>query len=112
LLLGLFFYLQQLLIYSPQLLLPRLTQLWKNYLNQKDSIYRHRLVVWDKEFNFKGLSEPFSFLDVRIEFCVGMAVLGKDLLVSFGASDNAAFVLQMPKKVVNGLITEALSYGN
>jgi hypothetical protein len=87
-------------------------QLWRNYLNQKDSIYRHRLVVWDKEFNFKGLSEPFSFLDVRIEFCVGMAILGKDLLVSFGASDNAAFVLEVPQEVVNGLITEALSYGN
>jgi hypothetical protein len=26
--------------------------------------------------------------------------------------DNAAFVLEIPKKVVNGLITEAMAYGN
>lgn len=86
--------------------------LWRNYLNQKDSIYKHRMVVWDTDFNFKGLSNEFSFLDVRIEFCTGAAVRNGKLLLSFSAADNAAFVLEVPKKVVNGMITEALSYGN
>ncbi len=87
-------------------------KLWRNYLNQKDSIYRHRLVVWDKEFNFKGLSNPFAFMDVKIEFCTGMAKLNDNLLISFSVADNAAFVLDTPQSVVNQLITEALSYGN
>lgn len=85
-------------------------KLWRNYLNQKDSIYRHRLLVWDKEFNFVGLSKPFSFLDTPIEFCVGAAIRDDNLLLSFGVQDNCAFVLEVPGAVVNGLITEAMSY--
>jgi hypothetical protein len=84
--------------------------LWRNYLNQKDSVYRHRLIVWDKDFNFKGLSKEFSFLDVKIEFCVGAAVYEDDLLISFSVADNAAFVLRTPRHVVNEMITEALAY--
>ena len=87
-------------------------KLWRNYLNQKDSIYRHRMIVWDKEFNFVGLSKSFAFLDTPIEFCVGAAVRNGKLLLSFGVQDNAAFVLEIPKKVVNGLVTEAMAYGN
>ena len=87
-------------------------KLWKNYLNQKDSVYRHRMIVWDKEFNFIGLTSPFSFLDTPIEFCVGAAVIKKNLVLTFGVQDNCAFVLEVPKKVVNGMITEAMSYGD
>jgi hypothetical protein len=86
-------------------------KLWKNYLNQKDSVYRHRMIVWDKEFNFVGLTSSFSFLDTPIEFCVGAAVIKKNLVLTFGVQDNCAFVLEVPKKVVNGMITEAMSYG-
>lgn len=86
--------------------------LFKNYLKQKDAIYRHRLVVWDQQLNVVGLSKPFSFLDARVEFCVGAAVLNDNLLVSFGFQDNAAFVLEVPKVVVEDLIMEALAYEN
>jgi len=86
-------------------------RLWKNYLNQKDSVYRHRMIVWDKEFNFVGVTNPFAFLDTPIEFCVGAAIIKKNLVLTFGVQDNCAFVLEVPKKVVNGMITEAMSYG-
>jgi hypothetical protein len=85
--------------------------LWKNYLNQKDSVYRHRMIVWDKEFNFIGVTNSFAFLDTPIEFCVGAAIIKKNLVLTFGVQDNCAFVLEVPKKVVNGMITEAMSYG-
>jgi len=85
--------------------------LFKNYLNQKDGIYKHRLVLWDDQLNIVGLSpEPWTFLDARIEFCVGAAKLGEDLLISFGFQDNAAFVLQVPKLIVEDMIMEALTY--
>lgn len=84
--------------------------LFKNYLTQKDAIYRHRLAVWDEHMNFVGLSKEFSFLDARIEFCVGAAVYENDLLISFGFQDNAAFVLRTPKLVIEDLIMEALTY--
>jgi hypothetical protein len=84
--------------------------LFKNYLNQKDGIYRHRLCVWDDDLNLIGISpEPFSFLDGRIEFCVGASVLDGDLLLSFGFQDNAAFVLRTPGALVEEMIAEALS---
>lgn len=82
--------------------------LFKNYLMQKDAIYRHRLCLWDDQLNLVGLSKPFSFLDFPIEFCVGAAVFGENLLVSFSISDNAAFILSLTKSVVEDLILEAL----
>jgi hypothetical protein len=85
--------------------------LFRNYLNQKDAIYRHRLCVWDDDFNLVGISpEPFSFLDARIEFAAGAAILEKDLLISFGFQDNAAFILKVPNVVLVEMIQEALSY--
>jgi hypothetical protein len=84
--------------------------LFKNYLGQKDAIYRHRVVIWDEQFNFAGMSKPFSFLDGLVEFAVGAAKQGDDLLISFGFQDNAAFVLRVPKTVVEDLITEGLAY--
>ncbi len=87
--------------------------LFNNYLSQKDGIYRHRLCVWDKEYNLIGMSkEPFSFLDARIEFAAGAAVHNNDLLISFGFQDNAAFVLKVPNVVVEEMIKDALSNDN
>jgi hypothetical protein len=83
--------------------------LFKNYLEQKDGIYRHRLCIWDNELNLVGIGEPFSFLDGQIEFCVGAAIFENDLLISFGFQDNAAFVLRTPKAVVEDMIVEALN---
>jgi FkbM family methyltransferase len=83
--------------------------LWYNYLKQKDSVYRHRLVVWDKDFNFLGLSpENISFLEAPIEFCIGAAIHKGDLLLGFGVQDNCAFVLRTPADLVDELIKEAI----
>lgn len=84
--------------------------LFKNYLNQKDGIYKHRLIVWDNNFNFIGASEPFTFLDARIEFCVGAAVYNNNLLLTFGFQDNTAFILEVPEKLINDLVDEAKQY--
>jgi hypothetical protein len=83
----------------------------RNYLGQKDGLYRHRLVVWNTEFKLIGVStEPLIFLGGDIEFVTGAAELGGDLLVSFGFQDNAAFILRMPSKLVDELVKDALSY--
>mgnify|MGYP003345407549 FL=1 len=85
--------------------------LYKNYLLQKDAVYRHRLCLWDDQMNLVGMSpNNFSFLDAQVEFCAGAAVHNGDLLISFGFQDNAAFVLQVPKPVVEDMILEALTY--
>lgn len=87
--------------------------LYKNYLKQKDAVYRHRMILWDDQFNVVGMSpQNFSFLDGQVEFCAGAAKQGNDLLISFGFQDNAAFVLRVPGAVVEDMILEALSYEN
>jgi hypothetical protein len=86
--------------------------LYKNYLKQKDGQYRHRLCVWDKNFKLIGLSpESWSFLDGKIEFVCGAAVVNDNLVIGFGFQDNAAFVLEVPNDLVNNMVKEALSYG-
>lgn len=85
--------------------------LYKDYMGRKDGVYRHRLVVWDKDFKLIGVSPtPFSFLDAKIEFCAGMAQLNDTLLITFGYQDNAAFILSMPEEVMNTMVSEALTY--
>jgi hypothetical protein len=84
--------------------------LYKNYLNQKDGVYRHRLCVWDKDFNLIAISpEHFSFLDAKIEFVAGAAIYNGDLLISFGFQDNAAFILKTPSTIIDEMIEEALN---
>lgn len=85
--------------------------LFKNYLGQKDGIYRHRVLVWSDDMDLIGISNQFAFLDARIEFAVGAAIQGNDLLISFGFQDNAAFVLRTPESIIDALIQEALNYG-
>ena len=83
--------------------------LYKNYLNQKDAVYRHRLFVWDENFTMLGASEPFSFLDAQIEFCAGAAIYKGDLLISFGFVDNSAYILKMTEDLVDEMISEAVN---
>lgn len=71
--------------------------LYKSEGGNKDGLYRHRLVVWDEDFNIMDISERFDFMGADIEFCCGLAVSKNDLLITFGFQDNAAFILQMPK---------------
>ena len=85
--------------------------LYKDYMGRKDGVYRHRLVVWDKDFKLIGISPtPFSFLGAKIEFCAGMAQLNDKVLITFGYQDNAAYVLSVPNKVIDDMIIEALTY--
>ena len=72
--------------------------LWKNKLEQKDAKYNHRLVIWDKDWNIKHISESFSFMDGEIEFCCGLAEYKGDLLITFGFQDNAAYILKVQKE--------------
>lgn len=70
--------------------------LLKSELNQKDAVYKHRMVYWDKHFNIIRTTKPFTFLAGKIEFCCGMTTYGDDVLISFGRQDNSAYVLRIP----------------
>ena len=80
------------------------TFLFKSEQDRKDGKYRHRFVVWDKDWNIVKVSPRFSFLKAQIEFAVGMCEYGNDYLITFGFQDNAAYLLRVAKKFVQDFI--------
>lgn len=80
--------------------------LFKSEVGRKDGIYRHRFIVWDKQWNSIKASKDFSFLSGHVEFCVGMTEYGNDILMTFGFQDNAAYIIRSPKKIVEEIINE------
>lgn len=82
------------------------TDLYKSEQGNKDATYRHRFVYWDKDFKNQKFSEIFSFLDMKIEFSCGMCKHEDSFLITFGAQDNAAYILKVSESVVEDFINE------
>jgi predicted GH43/DUF377 family glycosyl hydrolase len=74
--------------------------LFNSEVGRKDAIYRHRIVLWDKDWNLVKWSNDFSIMGGHVEFCVGLAQKGNDFLMSFGFQDNAAYLLKFPESVI------------
>ena len=47
-------------------------------------------------------------MDAMIEFNCGLADSGDDLLITFGYQDNAAYILKMPKNLLDKIEYEKL----
>jgi hypothetical protein len=62
--------------------------------NTLRSIYTHSLVVYRSNFDVVAVSEPFSFEGQNVEFCCGLAVSGRSILLSYGVWDREAVVLK------------------
>lgn len=78
--------------------------LFKNKLQQKDATYTHRFIVWDKDWNIIKISDAFSMMDGEIEFGCGMMFYKKDLLLTFGFQDNAAYILRVPEHMIEEVL--------
>lgn len=82
------------------------TDLWFTETQRKDAVYRHRFIVWDRDWNLVEISREFSFMNANIEFCCGMAVKGENVYISFGYQDNAAFILKTTLDVIERFIDD------
>jgi hypothetical protein len=82
------------------------TQLYNSEQGRKDATYRHRFVFWDKEFKNQKFSKLFSFFSMKIEFSCGMCLYKDDVLITFGAQDNAAYILRVSQSFVEDFINE------
>jgi len=78
--------------------------LFKPVVGNKDATYRHRFIVWDKNWNIVKFTNSFSFMNADIEFCCGATFYKNDLLVSFGFQDNCAFVLKIPQDILKEIL--------
>jgi hypothetical protein len=82
------------------------TDLYNSEQGRKDATYRHRFVIWNKDFQIQKVSKLFSFLNMKIEFCCGMAEYQDDFLITFGAQDNAGYILKVSKSFVEDFIND------
>lgn len=82
-------------------------QLWNTPANRKNGTYEHRFVYWDSDWKIKKLSDPFSFMGGKIEFCCGLAEHNGDYLITFGYHDNAAYIVRCPKKTIEDILNDA-----
>lgn len=73
--------------------------LFNNYNGRKNAKYRHRFIIWDKQWNVIKYGEPFDFIGAQIEFSCGMCTHKDSLLITFGYQDNSAFLLKLPIKL-------------
>jgi len=78
--------------------------LYQTETDRKDGTYKHRVVLWDKDFNLLKVSPAFSFLNAKIEFCCGLCEYNDKFIVTFGFQDNAAFLCEINKNLMEQLI--------
>ena len=80
--------------------------LFSSEVGRKDAVYRHRFVVWDKNWNLVHITKDFSLMNGHVEFAVGMCYWNDDILITFGFQDNAAYILRMPKNLLEEFIAD------
>lgn len=71
---------------------------------QKNATYRHRFVLWDRDFNLLRVSPRFDFMGGEVEFACGMTEFDNKLLITFGFQDNASYLLICNKSSINRMI--------
>ena len=82
----------------------------KNNLGNKDSVYKHRFVLWDTDFNIKMISRPFDFMTGQVEFCIGLEQINdKEIVIVFGYYDSCCYAIKCSKEYVNNLIWSKLN---
>jgi len=61
-------------------------------------------VLWDSNFQLIKYSQAFSMMGGHVEFATGMIPQKDNFLITFGFQDNAAYLLQIPQKIVLDLL--------
>jgi len=71
-------------------------------------VYTHRWIWFDSAWRLARLSSPFVFHDRGIEYAVGVARRGDDLVVSYGIWDREAWLATLPLEEVLPLLASPL----
>jgi hypothetical protein len=66
--------------------------------------YLHRLVRFEPDLRLAAASHPFRFHGENVEFALGLARRGGDLLVSYGIGDCEAWVAAVPETSLTALL--------
>ena len=72
----------------------------------KDAVYHHRIVFWDKDWNIQKVSKPFHFMGGQIEFCCGAEYVDNKFHITFGFQDNSAHLLVIDEEHIDNLLED------
>jgi hypothetical protein len=78
--------------------------LFKGEKKVKDGVYRHRFIVWDRNWNIVKFSDDFTIMGGHTEFSCGMCKHNEKILITFGFQDNAAYLLEVPIQTIEKFI--------
>lgn len=78
--------------------------LFKSEVGRKDGVYRHRFILFDKDWNIIKSSKDFSLMNGHTEFACGMCHYNDKILITFGFQDNAAYILEVNPKTIEDLL--------
>ena len=68
----------------------------ETHVQDKRLHYPHRFVRFDSDLRFVEISEPFTFTGDSREFCAGAAMVGSELILSFGVRHTEAWLATLP----------------
>ncbi len=71
------------------------TSLFKSETGKKDCTYRHRFIIWDKQWNVVSYTDEFDFIGGHVEFSCGACFHKGMFLITFGFQDNTSFLLKV-----------------
>lgn len=74
----------------------------------KDCTYFHHFIIWNNDWTIKYISEPFNFLDTKIEFCIGLEEINNNIIIAFGYQDNSCYAVKVKKYCLNNIICKIL----
>jgi predicted GH43/DUF377 family glycosyl hydrolase len=74
--------------------------LFKSETGRKDAVYKHRFIVWDRDWNMVKYTPDFSIMAGVVEFAVGMCEHNGDYLITYGFQDNASYIMRIPGPVL------------
>jgi predicted GH43/DUF377 family glycosyl hydrolase len=78
--------------------------LFKSEAGRKNATYRHRFILWDKDFNLLRTSPLFDFMGGEIEFACGMTRYNNQILITFGFQDNASYLLAVNTTTIDEIM--------
>jgi len=81
------------------------TDLWFDECGRKNAKYRNRFLVWDKDWSLIQVSPLFAFFNCEVEFGCGMCQYKDGYLITFGAQDNSAYVMNITSEALENFIS-------
>jgi hypothetical protein len=78
-----------------------------NFAEPPVRVYQHRFVEFDAWMpRITRISRPFMFHKRGIEFAAGLAIVGEELIVSYGVDDAEAWLMKLPLTDAMALLIE------